>query len=188
MKNLIVDRTADILRAKANPLTLKEISSKKVVSILNKMRKALYSEDDGVAIAAPQIGESLRIFMVRGDILNIAKGEESPKESEKKDLIFINPEVVRASKRKKKMDEGCLSIRWLYGKVLRSEKVTIRAFDETSQKVEVGASGLLAQIFQHEIDHLEGILFIDKAEEVQDMPPTPHRDKAKSPKKAKTDE
>ena len=88
------------------------------------------------------------------------------------DLVFINPEIINLSKKKRKMEEGCLSVRWLYGQVNRHEKVTIKAYDENGKLMTVGASGLLAQIFQHEIDHLNGILFIDKAENVRDLPPS----------------
>ena len=70
------------------------------------------------------------------------------------------------------MEEGCLSVRWLYGKVERSKKIKIRAYDEKGERFEVGVSGLLAQIYQHEIDHLHGILFIDKANTIEDLPPT----------------
>ena len=69
------------------------------------------------------------------------------------------------------MEEGCLSVRWLYGQVDRSERVTLRAYDEKGKKLERGASGLLAQIFQHEVDHLDGILFTDKATQIEDLPP-----------------
>ncbi len=73
----------------------------------------------------------------------------------------------------KKMPEGCLSVRWLYGKVRRSSKALIRAFDEHGNLFTRGGSGLLSQIFQHEIDHLNGILFIDTAENIEDIPPLP---------------
>ena len=70
-----------------------------------------------------------------------------------------------------KVDEGCLSVRWLYGKVERAEKITVRAYDENGKPFTMGASGLLAQAFQHEIDHLNGILFIDKATDLKEMIP-----------------
>src|SRR3989344_5125977 len=114
------------------------------------MKEALHAEEDGVAIAAPQIGESLRMFVVNIEILALAnriKRVDGHKRLE--DMVFINPEIVKISKKKHKVEEGCLSIRWLYGQVLRSEKVTIKAYDETGKPLQRGASGLLAQIFQH---------------------------------------
>ena len=69
------------------------------------------------------------------------------------------------------MPEGCLSVRWLYGKVSRAEKARVRAYDENGKIFEVGGSGLLAQVFQHETDHLNGILFSDTAVDLREMPP-----------------
>lgn len=167
----IENKDAPVLRKIAKEVSPKEIGLKKTRDILERMKKALYSEEDGVAIAAPQIGESLRIFMVRGDVLIFAKGKKPSPKEKVEDLIFVNPEIVKISKKKNKVEEGCLSIRWLYGKVLRSEKITIGAYNEKGVWIERGASGLLAQIFQHEIDHLDGILFTDKAEGLRDLPP-----------------
>ncbi|NCN07978.1 peptide deformylase [Candidatus Parcubacteria bacterium] len=185
MNKTIVNKDNPILREIAKPVEEKDLGSKKILNILNKMRRALYSEEDGVAIAAPQVGESLRMFMVRGDILKANSDPNITNDNHYQDLVFINPEIIRASKKKRPMDEGCLSVRWLYGKVERSEKVKIKAWDEKGQKIEVGSSGLMAQIFQHEIDHLNGILFIDKAVDVQDLPP---KSKKVSSKKKSKDE
>jgi len=169
----ILQKDAPILRRTAKAVLVKDIKSKKIRNILDKMKKALHREEDGVAIAAPQIGESLRIFLVSGKALAlISKKKVVDNNKDLEDLIFINPEIIKISKKKNGVEEGCLSVRWLYGQVKRSEKITIRAYNEDGKRIERGASGLLAQIFQHEIDHLDGILFIDKAEHVQDIPPT----------------
>lgn len=69
------------------------------------------------------------------------------------------------------MLEGCLSVRWLYGEVERAKQVMIESLDETGTKHVRGASGLMSQIFQHEIDHLDGILFDSKAKDLKDLPP-----------------
>ncbi len=156
MKKLLVDKESPVLRQTAEAVPLEDIGSKKIRDIVAKMKRALHAEKDGVAIAAPQIGASLRIFMVK---------------RESADLVFINPEIVKTSKKKRKMEEGCLSVRWLYGEVLRHEKVTIKAYNDAGKSVTIGASGLLAQIIQHEIDHLNGILFTDKAKNVRNLPP-----------------
>ncbi len=171
-KNLILDRDAPILREVAKAVPMEEVSSKKIAKIIDKMRKALYQEDDGVAIAAPQIGEGLRIFIVRGSVRALAQEESEDKvQEDMPDLIFINPQIIKTSRKMKTLEEGCLSVRWLYGDVPRYEKVTLKAYDETGRLLTVGASGLMAQIFQHECDHLEGVLFIDKAKNVRDLPP-----------------
>jgi peptide deformylase len=168
----ILGKDAPILRKVAKSVPIKSTCSKKIQDILDRMKTVLHAEEDGVAIAAPQIGESLRIFVVNGKALALAKKVKTIDHvKEFGDLVFINPEITKFSKKKKKMEEGCLSIRWLYGQVKRSEKVTIRAYDERGKLQERGASGLLAQIFQHEVDHLNGTLFIDKAENIQDIPP-----------------
>src|SRR3989344_1204606 len=163
-KTEILQKDAPVLREVAKSVPIKDIKSKKIRDILKKMKVSLYAEEDGVAIAAPQIGESLRMFMVRGDVLTLTK-DKNP------DLVFINPEIIKISRKKNRVEEGCLSVRYLYGRVKRGEKATLRAYDETGKRRERGASGLLAQIFQHETDHLDGILFIDKAENVQEIPP-----------------
>ena len=163
-KTEILQKDAPVLREVAKSVPIKDIKSKKIRDILKKMKVSLYAEEDGVAIAAPQIGESLRMFMVRGDVLTLTKDKNL-------DLVFINPEIIKISRKKNRVEEGCLSVRYLYGRVKRGEKATLRAYDETGKRRERGASGLLAQIFQHETDHLDGILFIDKAENVQEIPP-----------------
>ena len=176
-KKLLVDRDAPILREVSKSVPLKDIGTKKIGDIIAKMKKALHAEDDGVAIAAPQIGVGLRIFVMSGMALSIAQGKEKSN-TKFPDLVFINPEIVKASKKMVKMEEGCLSVRWLYGNVSRHEKVTLNAYDEDGDFITVGAGGLIAQIFQHETDHLEGVLFIDKAESVRDLPPNKNVKKA----------
>lgn len=161
----IVQKDAPVLRQIAGEVPVKDITSKQIKDVITKMQRALSKEDDGVAIAAPQIGVPLRIFVVSGRLLAKNQEEEQP------DMVFINPEIVKLSRKKQKMEEGCLSVRWLYGQVERSEKATVRAYDERGKAFTKGASGILAQAFQHEIDHLNGILFIDKATDLQDLPP-----------------
>jgi peptide deformylase len=97
--------------------------------------------------------------------------EETENEEFFEDSVYINPVMKKMSKSKKMVEEGCLSVRYLYGKVNRSTKATIEAYDENGNKFTKGGSGLLAQIFQHEYDHLNGILFIDKAKGLEEIPP-----------------
>lgn len=164
----ILQKDEALLRKHSEPVPLKDIPTPRIQAIIKKMKTALREEKDGVAIAAPQIGENLRIFVVSGNWLSQEKDEKTETAS---DLVFINPEISKVSKKKKLMEEGCLSVRYLYGKVARAEKATVTAYDEYGKKFTRGGSGILAQIFQHETDHLEGILFIDKATDVVDMPP-----------------
>lgn len=172
-KKLLVPSDSPVLRDVAKAVKAEDIGSKKIADIIANMQEALHAEEDGVAIAAPQIGESLRIFVVNGNVLNIGEEEEN-KVKNVPDMVFINPEIIKVSRKKKHLEEGCLSLRYLYGLVPRHEKITITATDETGRRKTSGASGLLAQIFQHEIDHLNGVLFIDTADNVRDMPPKDH--------------
>lgn len=166
----IVQKDNPVLRAIASEVSQKDILSTKVKKTIDEMKKALASQDDGVAIAAPQIGVGLRIFVVSGKAISFMKGEDE-KSGDYPDMVFINPKITKQSKKKKIMEEGCLSIRYLYGKVKRSDKVQIEAYDEEGNFFSRGGSGLLAQIFQHETDHLNGILFTDLATNIEDIPP-----------------
>jgi len=77
-------------------------------------------------------------------------------------MVFINPKILKLSKDKKLFPEGCLSAPNVFGEVQRSEKIKIEAYNEKGEKIQRGAAGLLAQTLQHEIDHLDGVLFVDK--------------------------
>lgn len=164
----IVQVDNPVLRKKAVDVNIDEISSEKIQNIISEMKKVMATQKDGVAIAAPQIGYSLRIFVVSDKILSEA---DKKYKSIGRDLVFINPTITKLSRNKHEVEEGCLSIRWKYGKVNRSIKASVKAHNELGEVVERGASGLLAQVFQHETDHLDGILFIDKAMDIQDIPP-----------------
>lgn len=166
-----------VLRELAQTVPVKDITTPKIQKIISDMKIALASQKDGVAIAAPQIGVPLRIFIVSDAILTEADKEYK---SIGRDLVFINPKITKLSKDKHDAEEGCLSVRWKYGKVTRSVKATVKGYNELGEKVERGASGLLAQIFQHETDHLEGILFIDTAYDVEDLPPEEEVNKLKA--------
>lgn len=155
----IVTEGDPVLRKKALPVPKELFNSKELSDIIYAMTKALRKTSHGVAIAAPQIGISYRIFVVRGFVM---EGHE--KNDFDFDVAFINPEIIKNSKEKTSIDgEGCLSVPGMYGTVERYEKTKVRAYDLRGSKFERGGSGLLAEIFQHEIDHLNGILFIDHA-------------------------
>lgn len=155
----IVQMGKKVLRQKAEPVLVADISSLNIQSIIARMNEVLLTQNDGVAIAAPQIGESYQIFTVAPHVL---KNNNEP-------LVYINPKIIERSKKTKLLHEGCLSCRWKVGDVKRHTQVTIEAYDEYGEQFTEEAEGLLAHIFQHEIDHLHGILFIDKAENLRDM-------------------
>ncbi len=160
----LVKQNHPALHAIAEEVPISDIKSVKIKKVLKDMRSALdaYNVEgfNGIAIAAPQIGVSLRIFLIHNT--SIRKGEKKLLP----DLIAINPRIIKLSKKKHIVGEGCLSVGEDYGAVKRSTHATLRAYDEHGNEFERGASGLLAQVFQHEVDHLDGILFVDKAEKI----------------------
>lgn len=149
------------LREVAQEVPADMIGSAELKKSINAMIAGLESQDDAVAIAAVQIGIPLRIFIVSKSVWK--DGTEHK--------IFINPTFIRLGRTKKEVSEGCLSVRWKYGMVKRATTATIRAWNEKGNEFVMRGQGLLAQIFQHEMDHLDGVLFIDKANHIEDMPP-----------------
>lgn len=162
----LVPQEHQALHSIAEEVTPEEITSPKIQKVLKDMRAALRSYNvegfSAVAIAAPQIGVPLRIFLVE-DMSTKDDGEKRLPS-----LVAINPKIVKLSKKKQVVGEGCLSVPDAYGAVERAAQTKIRAYDENGNEYERGASGLLAQIFQHEVDHLDGTLFVDRAEKVWD--------------------
>lgn len=182
----IVQNGDPVLRTTAAEIPPADIPSPKIQKVLRDMTEALEAQEDGVAIAAPQIGAALRIFVVSHRALAIEKEEETGESANEtasakkfKNLVFINPEILKLSKKRHWVPEGCLSVRWLYGKVLRAEKASVRAYDETGKRFTRNGSGLMAQIFQHETDHLNGTLFIDKARGIEEIHPEDLRNGAR---------
>lgn len=174
----IVQKDHAILREQAKAVHVSDIKTKKIQNILNDMRDALRSQSDGVAIAAPQINQPFRIFIISEEMFS--SPDEITGTKKPSHFVFINPVITKLSKQKKFIEEGCLSVRYLYGFVERSLKASITAYDENGEKFTLGASGLLAQIFQHEVDHLDGILFIDKAKDLQEIPPEPPKHESRN--------
>ncbi len=163
---MILQRDNKVLRARAEEI--KDAKNAEIKALIKKMAEAMWKEPDGIGIAAPQIGVSLRVFLVAGEVLSSSSQElrKKGKRSDQGYLIFINPVIKKVSAKKDKDIEGCLSVRGIYGEVTRPEKLTIEYADEHGKKHSRGASGLFARVLQHETDHLNGTLFIDKAKNV----------------------
>jgi peptide deformylase len=164
MSKKIVQKEHPVLHQKATDVLVEKIQTPEIQELLKDMTEALSKESDGVALAAPQIAEPFRIFMISPLAYEV---EKYPKKDQH--VFFINPKILKISNDKKLVEEGCLSVRPLYGKVRRASRATIEAYDENGQKFQMEGVGMLAQIFQHEVDHLNGVLFIDKAKEVFEM-------------------
>ena len=107
-------------------------------------------ENDGVGLAAPQVGKSLRMFVVIAD--------------DDVRRVFINPQIIKTSEEVGEYDEGCLSIPQVYETIVRPVAVTVQALNEKGKPFVLEADGLLARIIQHEYDHLDGILYIDRGD------------------------
>ncbi len=167
MKEIVQDG-AEVLREVAKPVPERLFGSLELARLIADMTEALDRELEGVALAAPQVDVPYRLFVVRKDRTlpppHVAEGEPLPPAPPPEVEIYINPEIVKTSRKRARADEGCLSVRGVYGTTNRHERVTIRARHIDGSVFERGGGGLMAQIFEHEIDHLNGILFIDHAE------------------------
>lgn len=122
-----------------------------IQEMIKKMREAIKKES-GIGLSANQLGSDWRLF-----IAQIPSDEGKPKF-----YAIFNPNIVKLSKDKTALEEGCLSVPGLWGLVERPEQITITGFEKNGKKIKIKAWGLLARVFQHEIDHLNGILFIDR--------------------------
>jgi peptide deformylase len=136
-----------ILRQKSEPM---EHLTKESRDLIIQMKKIM-EDNNGIGLAAPQINVSLRIIVC---------------ELDNKFYAFINPEIIKFSKKTSLLEEGCLSLPNIYGEVARPEKIILKATNPEGKKIKLKAFGLLARVIQHEIDHLDGILFIDKAKNI----------------------
>lgn len=161
----IVVKGAPVLHKKTLEIPAELFGTAKLRDMIARMSASLRQTEHGVAIAANQIGLPYRIFVVRGFVM-----EGKDRSDEDADRAFINPTITKLARQKDLLEEACLSVPGYHGIIKRALKATVRAYDEEGIRFERGASGLLAQIFQHECDHLEGILYIDKAEKVTETP------------------
>ena len=150
----IVSVPEPVLRRKAHKVTTFD---KELQILIDDMVETM-REAPGVGLAAPQVGISQRLIVVEFN----ESGEEN-EEAPKKLFVLANPEIVKASEETLTGIEGCLSVPGLVGEVERSTQVVIRGQNRHGQPFKVKAKGWLARIFQHEIDHLDGILFTDRA-------------------------
>lgn len=145
-----------ILRKKAKKVPLKFLKTKKFEKLTKEMIHTM-RRIHGVGLAAPQINQPLSIA-----VMEIRKTPTRPKVKHKGPLVIVNPKIIKFSTRKINSHEGCLSFNGVRGLVPRSESITVEYYNEKGEKVVERASGLWARIFQHEIDHLNGITYIDR--------------------------
>ncbi len=142
-----------VLRRKAKKIIKLTAEHRKLIEdMIETMRVA-----PGVGLAAPQVGVSERLIVVE-----YAEEEEDAPPKKKKLYVVINPEIVAVSEETVQGTEGCLSVPGWVGDVLRHEAIVVRGLNRNGEKIKIEADGWLARIFQHEIDHLDGVLYIDK--------------------------
>jgi peptide deformylase len=151
----IVTLPDPVLRRKAHKVTTFDKDLQVLVEdMIETMRAA-----PGIGLAAPQISQSIRLIVVE-------YGDEEDEEAPKKLYVVVNPEIVEASEEVITETEGCLSVPGLVGDVERYQKVVIKGLNRYGKPAKVKAEGWLARIFQHEIDHLNGVLYTDRATKV----------------------
>lgn len=134
------------LKVKAKPVAKVDA---RVAKLMADMLETMYAAP-GIGLAAPQIGEAVRVIVV-----------DVAKEGERQPLMMANPEIVWASAEKVPYEEGCLSLPEHFADVTRPKDVKVRYLDESNEVRDLDATGLLAVCVQHEMDHLEGVLFVD---------------------------
>lgn len=143
-----------ILHKKGAELTPADLQSAKIQKLITDMTETMY-KSDGVGIAAPQVGVSVMLCVIAKQFANT-----------KEDLALINPVWEKKSVLKTTDTEGCLSVPGVFGEVKRYKKIKVNALDRDGNKIEFLANNFFARIVQHEVDHLNGILFIEKAKNV----------------------
>lgn len=141
------------LRAKAADFDFSAYTKTEIAKLVGAMRVKM-TEAKGIGLAANQVGLNISVFVARVN---------------NKFYAVFNPVITEASKEIETMDEGCLSVPETFGPTPRAAKVTLKGFARNGRRITVKAWGLLARVFQHEVDHLNGMLFIDKATEVHKM-------------------
>jgi peptide deformylase len=155
-----------VLRAVAQELPLERLSSPEVQTLIDDMIETMH-DADGAGIAAPQVYESVRIC-----VMELAKNPRYPSVPELPLTVLVNPVVVPlvespespAETDAVSMYEGCLSVTGVRGRVRRPRRVSVRAFDRRGRPIEMLLEGPLASVVQHETDHLNGVLFVDRAD------------------------
>lgn len=145
---------AELLRLPAQPVPLGQLDDPEFQQLIDHMMLTM-DQANGIGLAAPQIGQSIRLAVIAHEV----SGQSS-------DLVLINPTVTVVGTGAQTVEEGCLSIPGVYGPVPRPDRVKLTAFDRRGQRYQLSAQDLFARVIQHENDHLEGRLFIDRASSI----------------------
>lgn len=159
---ILREKTKEFSFINKNEITVagKKFTAKEISDLIKTM-KSVMRVSKGVGLSANQIGLNYRLFVAEVPI----------RDGSTKFYAIFNPKIDKAySKSEVQMDEGCLSVPETFGLITRASQIKISGLDKIGRPVKIKAWGLLAQVFQHEIDHLDGKLFIDKADEIHKIP------------------
>lgn len=157
------------MRRKTADFDFSKHTKKEIDDLIKKMRETM-TKAVGIGLSANQVGLNLRMFVVQISDKPLQRDKNNkiilPLSDEMKFYAVFNPEIIKFFKKTSVMEEGCLSVPEIYGEVERPEKIILVGQDKNGEKIRINADGLLARVFQHETDHLNGILFIDKAKNI----------------------
>ena len=142
------------LRQPTRHFDFQKYKKSEVRELVKTMRRDM-QHYEGIGLSANQVGLDSKVFVAK---------------VENKFYAVFNPEIIQSSKETVSLDEGCLSVPGIFGLVERPAKVTLKGYDPNGKPIKIKAWGLLARVFQHEVDHLNGKLFIDKAKQVERVP------------------
>jgi len=156
-----------VLRQKAQKVRHIDKSLEKLIDDMTETMHAA----NGIGLAANQVGVLQRVIVV-----HLPQDDEDPQPS--KLYALINPEIVSTSQEVLSAEEGCLSIPYYYGEVTRAEAVVVKGRDRKGRELKIKADGFLARVIQHEIDHLNGVLFIDRMESMDKLRYVPAKTEA----------
>ncbi|HRH23068.1 MAG TPA: peptide deformylase [Candidatus Magasanikbacteria bacterium] len=153
-----------ILETPARELTLAEINTPKIQELISAMIPKMY-ESEGIGLAAPQVNHSVRVCIIGKEAIKMDRKTTVPYD----DLVLINPTWVKTSKKTNNDQEGCLSIPGVYGTVKRYSAIHVEALDRHGNKLSFEARNFFARVIQHEVDHLDGVLFTTKAVDLKEI-------------------
>jgi peptide deformylase len=148
-----------VLRARTKPLDPSEIASPRIQQLIDDMFETM-QEYQGVGLAAPQVHEGVRLFVA--GFAPRPDDEEEGEDERVPSMALINPEITVIGTETAEDWEGCLSIPDIRGRVPRAVEIEVRAYDRRGRRVQMSARGFTARVIQHETDHLDGVLFLDR--------------------------
>ena len=155
-----------VLRKKVRPVPPAEITAAPIQRLIDDMAQTMI-EYNGVGLAGPQVHEELRLFVAQ--VIRDDDDEEEGDARRPEILALINPEIKPVGRHVEEDWEGCLSIPDLRGLVPRYRDISVKAYDRTGRQIEMQASGFMARVIQHETDHLDGVLFLDRMKSLDSL-------------------